>query len=103
MTVTIHFNNYAEEVGVRGNNQWYRWKVFVDEKPEVLDTIKSVQYLLHKTFPNPLRLSDDRNTNFALVSAGWGGFTIYITVNFKNGNAEELKYYLDLSKRGPVS
>ena len=99
--LTIHFNNYAEKIGIKNNLQWYRWKVFVDEPLEVLNTIKNVQYLLHKTFPNPVRISEDRNSKFALESSGWGSFKMYITVRFENGTEKEFEYYLDLTKRRP--
>jgi transcription initiation factor IIF auxiliary subunit len=99
--VTIHFDNYAKKVGRRGDHDWYQWMVFVDENDNVLNKIEHVQYLLHRTFPNPLRISDDRKSKFALESSGWGSFTVYITVRFKDGTEEEERYFLDLSKEWP--
>lgn len=100
--MTINFNNYARKIGKRGNYDWYQWKVFVDENEDVLNQINNVQYLLHQTFPNPLRLSDNEASKFALESSGWGSFTIYITVKFKNKHEEEVQYYLDLDKKWPI-
>jgi transcription initiation factor IIF auxiliary subunit len=97
----IHFNNYARRIGSRGSYDWYEWKVFVDEKPEILDKIKQVQYLLHRTFPNPTRVSEDRKSKFALESSGWGSFTIYITVRYNDGTEEQAEYFLDLNKGWP--
>lgn len=99
--MTIHFDNYAKKVGRRGDHDWYQWRVFVDENDNVLNKIEHVQYLLHRTFPNPLRISDDRKSKFALESSGWGSFTVYITVRFKDGTEEEERYFLDLSKEWP--
>ena len=100
--MTIHFNNYAKKIGRKENSDWYQWKVFVDEEDDVLDQIKNVQYLLHPTFPNPLRLTDDRASKFALESSGWGSFIMYITVRFKKGNEEETQYFLDLGKEALI-
>ena len=34
--------------------QYYDWKVYVAEAPEVLNKIDHVTYFLHPTFPNPV-------------------------------------------------
>jgi transcription initiation factor IIF auxiliary subunit len=94
----MKFDNYAKMVGKKGEYNWYRWKIFVDEDDEVLDKIESVEYLLHETFPNPNRIIENRDSKFALETAGWGEFTIFITVRFKDGREEEFTYWLDLSK-----
>ena len=99
--MTVRFNNYAKKVGRRGDYDWYRWRVFVDEDDKVLNRIKHVQYLLHRTFANPLRISDDKKSKFALESSGWGSFTMYVTVRFNDGTEEEEQYFLDLRKEWP--
>jgi len=98
----IRFNNYAKKIGKKGDSDWYQWRVFVDEEDKVLNRIEHVQYLLHRTFANPLRISDDRKTKFALESSGWGNFTIYITVRFKDGTEIDEEYFLDLKKEWPT-
>jgi len=97
----IRFNNYAKKVGTRGNTDYYQWKVFVNEDDDVLNKIEHIRYLLHQTFPNPLRMVNDRKTKFALTSSGWGSFMIIITIRFKDGTEEETQYFLDLNKRWP--
>jgi len=94
----IKFNNYAKSKGKWGKKDWYKWEVFVDESDEVLDRIESVEYRLHKTFPDPVRTIDERESHFLLKSQGWGEFTIHITVSFKNGEEVNTKYELDLRK-----
>ena len=96
MEEEVKFNNYAKNVGKRGRYDWYKWKVFVDEEDEILDKIDYVEYLLHKTFPNPRRIRKDRKTKFALESEGWGGFYIIITIFLKNGEKKEQRYYLSI-------
>ena len=97
------FDNYAKHVGSRGKYEWYRWKVFMVEpkEKEELKKIKRVEYRLHETFPNPIRIVEDRNDRFALRSAGWGEFDIFITIYLEDGTEEHAKYYLDLGKPWP--
>lgn len=99
----IRINNYSKKIGKRKNLDYYAWKIFIDEDWNILDRIEQVQYLLHETFPNPARIVKDRASKFALKSSGWGNFTVYVTVKFKDGTEEEIEYYLDLNKRWPKS
>ena len=99
--MTVRFNNYAKKVGRRGDYEWYQWKVFVDEDDAVLDRIDFVLYLLHQSFPNPMRLVKDRKSKFTLESSGWGSFMMNITVRYKDGTEEETQYFLDLNKKRP--
>ena len=97
----LKFNNYSRHVESRGKYEWFEWQVFMDEPVEKLDKVRSVEYRLHETFPNPIRIVEDRNSGFALRSAGWGEFWIFITIYLKEGTEEHTKYYLDLSKPWP--
>jgi transcription initiation factor IIF auxiliary subunit len=94
----VKFNNIARHVGTKYGKDWYEWMVYVDEKDEVLEQIKAVEYLLHRTFPDPLRVIEVPYNKFACESSGWGEFWIAITVFFRNGARFETSYYLDLSK-----
>jgi transcription initiation factor IIF auxiliary subunit len=94
--MTVQFNNYSRSVGKRGDNEYYQWRVFVDEPPEVLDQIEEVEYLLHPTFPQPSQVRYNRSDKFALDTAGWGEFQILITVKYKDGRQEREKYWLTL-------
>jgi transcription initiation factor IIF auxiliary subunit len=97
----IKVNNYAEKIDTRNvkgrEYNWYRWMIFIDEPDEVLNTIDSVDYLLHPTFPNPQVNVSDRSTKFAYETVGWGMFTVYVTVYFKSGEAEETRYTLNFT------
>lgn len=93
----VKFNNTARPAGVQYGQDWFEWKVYVDEPKDVLQRIEAVEYLLHRTFPNPLRKVTNANTKFALSSSGWGEFNIFITVFFKNGARLETSYYLKLA------
>jgi transcription initiation factor IIF auxiliary subunit len=97
----VNFSNYIRKVGKRGENDWYEWRVFVEDGEDVLDKIDHVEYLLHPTFPNPRRLVYDRQSRFALNGSGWGQFTIKIRVTYSNGEAESTSYFLDFNKSWP--
>lgn len=103
----INFNNYAKKLPrrlIRGTKQnWYRWRVFVNEPDEILNEIEYVDYLLHPSFPGPNRRvgQERKNSKFYLESEGYAGFDMYITVKFKDGTEEETEYFLDINKPWP--
>ena len=98
----FRFDNYSRHVGTRGRYEWFEWKVFMDEPAEKLDKVRSVEYRLHETFPDPIRIIEDRDSRFALISAGWGKFWIFITIYLRDGTEQHTKYYLDLKKPWPA-
>lgn len=107
----FNFDNYARHVGSRvrsysgGESQpyeWYQWKVFMDEPDERLNQVRAVEYRLHETFANPIRIIEDRDSHFALKSSGWGVFWIYIIIYLNDGTEEYTRYYLDLHKPWPA-
>src|SRR6185503_9920070 len=103
--MTFKFDNYARFVARRtvGDEDidWHQWMVFMDEPPATCDLVQSVEYRLHDTFPNPIRVISDRGSRFALSSAGWGEFRIAITVHLKDGTVQRTYHDLDLSKEPP--
>lgn len=97
----FNFDNHARFIESRGDYAWFDWKVFMNEPEAVLRKVKAVEYRLHKTFPNPIRVVKDRNSRFALRSSGWGEFLIFITIYLEDGTEQYEKYYLDLGKPWP--
>lgn len=95
------FNNYARRIGSGKKYEWYEWKVFMDESPEKLNKVSSVEYRLHPTFREPIHTVNDRDSKFALNSAGWGTFRIDITVYLKDGKEVNTTYDLDFGKPWP--
>src|SRR4051812_27706932 len=61
----------AQDYEYQGSDYW-KWSVWIDGTDEELDKIESVEYTLHPTFPNPVRVVDGRATKFRLDSAGVG-------------------------------
>lgn len=74
----------------------YRWSLFVDEPKEVLQSIRSVKYILHRTFPVPVRVVVNRATRFKLESEGYGPFEVRIIITFRNGQKAGATHYLQL-------
>ena len=79
----------------KGDDYW-DWSVWIDGSPQELDKIDQVTYILHPTFPSPVRVIKDRSTQFRLSTAGWGVFLIRATVKHKNGRDTALTHYLQL-------
>lgn len=81
-----------------GNRQW-KWSVWLDGPDAELDKINDVEYILHPTFPSPVKHVKSRENNFRLDARGWGEFRIYIKVTDNQGGVEKLDYWLKLSDR----
>ena len=99
----IRFENYASEVTGRAGQRYYRWRLFVEEPQDVRDRIKSVEYILHPTFPEPVQVRTDPGDNFALETSGWGSFRAAIRIYFKDGTKEDTSYWVDLQKPWPLA
>ena len=77
---------------------YWKWSVWIDATDAELDKIESVEYALHPTFANPIRVVDDRETKFRLETAGWGEFLLYATAMLSDGRTVELEHELKLSR-----
>ena len=69
--------------------------LYVSEEPEVLDTVRIVEYKLHDTFKQPVRQNDDRESAFTESFYTWGIFMVFVTVLFKDGRLEKFRFPLD--------
>lgn len=87
--------NYAD------NDRW-DWEVYLfSDNPSDLDSVEYVKYILHPTFPNPVRIVKDRANGFRLRTKGWGTFLIRAFVYLKNGDKIKLEHSLDLKYDPP--
>jgi len=98
MTTEVQFRSYSMFVGAKQDSDWYEWCVFVDADPSLVQRIKSVEYTLHPTFPNPMRRTGDKSTRFALFSSGWGGFRILIEIEWEDGTTTKTSHMLMLER-----
>jgi len=85
----------AQGYNYKGDDYW-QWWVWIDSPQDELDQIDYVTYILHHTFPKPIRKVDDRASKFRLETAGWGVFTIHAKVRMKDGEEKHLTHDLDL-------
>ncbi len=79
-----------------GGGRW-DWTVFIDPRSADLNKIKCVEYTLHPTFPNPVRMVCDMGSSaepFALRSNGWGTFQIKIRVLLRDGSIRDISHQL---------
>ncbi len=96
------FNNYARCMAKENQlHEWYEWRVFVDESNAILDNIDHVTYYLPSNFQSPVRTVYDRRTKFSLEASSYTNIDISITVNFKDGKEEIIRYELDFNKLWP--
>lgn len=77
-------------------DDWWRWWIWIEGPDAELDEIEKVVYTLHETFPNPVRVVEDRSSKFRLETAGWGIFRIHAKVYLKDGTREKLHHDLEL-------
>jgi hypothetical protein len=80
----------------QGKDRW-KWSVWIEAKQESIEQIDRVEYVLHPTFPNPVRVVTNHASNFRLESKGWGEFMIHANVITKRGRTVRLNHWLKLS------
>lgn len=84
-----------------GGDRW-DWTVFIDPQSDDLDKIKCVEYTLHPTFPDPVRIvcaMGRVDQPFPLSTNGWGTFWIGIRVLLRDGSIRELGHQLHFEPR----
>ncbi len=75
---------------------WWSWSVWIEGTDKDLDQIVNVEYTLHPTFPDPVRIKTTRKNKFKLSTGGWGVFPIYARVFKKDGSVVRLQHTLKL-------
>jgi transcription initiation factor IIF auxiliary subunit len=75
---------------------WWAWGVHITGPPATLAKVKCVEYTLHPSFPNPVRVVCNAQKGFELTTNGWGTFSIPIKVIFKDGTTQALTHQLQL-------
>lgn len=84
----------------RITEDWWSWKVWVDGTDDTLDQIQSVKYLLHPTFPNSVRVVEDRQSRFELSDRGWGEFAITARISTKAGETIPREHWIEFKQPG---
>jgi hypothetical protein len=95
----VAIGNTAEQSG-----KTWKWTVFVMGADSALDDIQCVEYLLHPTFPDPLRKvcarGSEKELGFSLPAEGWGTFLIHARVIRKRGGEIQLTHELRFDVQG---
>jgi transcription initiation factor IIF auxiliary subunit len=78
-------------------DDWWSWAVWIEGQEKDLATVDRVEYTLHPTFRDPVRVIKTRHNGFKLKTGGWGVFPIFARVCKKNGTVVSLKHQLRLT------
>ena len=79
------------------HKDWFDWEAFLDDSGSgELSNVDYVEYILHPTFPNPIRRISNPQGGFVLKTTGWGIFTLKAFVYTKNGKKIRLTHELEL-------
>ena len=86
---TYHFKLEINKV----DNDWYEWKVNLNEPSQLLAKIERVEYILHPTYKNRIKVVKSPANGFMLEFAGYDGFNMPVNIYLKeldaNGDNEE--------------
>jgi transcription initiation factor IIF auxiliary subunit len=78
-------------------DDWWEWEAFLDDEGSGdLANVKSVTYVLHETFADPLQSVEDPKGGFPLRTAGWGEFRLKAFVHLKDGGKKTLTHDIEL-------
>jgi len=95
---SYHFKLEIQKV----DEDWYEWKLSLDEPKERLDEIDRVEYILHPTYRNRIRVIDKPKNGFMLEFAGYDGFNMPVNIYLKkldsNGDNEEFRLIFPVTK-----
>jgi transcription initiation factor IIF auxiliary subunit len=109
-SIIIIIENTSERVAAVDDNtkdntsHWFLWTVSVKSIPSnFLNYIESVIYYLHPTFSQNIIKSKDKESNFLLVSQGWGEFNITIEIVLKDQRKAILNHWLSLKDENGIN
>jgi|SRR5581483_298464 len=72
--------------------------LFIEGGSNVMEDIAKVEYTLHPSFPDPVRVSTERGHSFKMESEAWGEFTTYVRVFHSGGEVARLRHPLKLAR-----
>ncbi len=93
----------ADDHGSSNSTAWFLWTISIKSIPaNFMEYIDSVIYYLHPTFPQNVIKSEDRESNFLLVSRGWGEFNIRVEIILKDKRRATLSHWLSLEDENGI-
>ena len=87
---------HVEQQASRSSANGWDWSVWLEGEPTELDDVVSATYILHPSFPDPVKERTDRSTGFRLDASGWGEFRIRVKVRLRSGSELALEHDLQL-------
>jgi hypothetical protein len=94
------FASYSRFIGTKKGYDTYAWCIYLDVDRDELNNVQEVEYILHPSFPNPVRVIRNAKHCFALESEGWGGFVLHTRIILNNGDIVRDRYNLELIRDG---
>jgi transcription initiation factor IIF auxiliary subunit len=95
--MTLRIRNRWHYRGMSEGYQWWDWEAFLDDSGSgELSNVNYVEYILHPTFPHPIRKITNPRGGFVLKTAGYGTFMFKAFVYTKDGGKKELTHILKL-------
>jgi hypothetical protein len=91
----IHTQLRLSNDATRIADDCWSWSVWLEGPDNALDQVTSVRYMLHPTFSDPIRVSNDRASKFRLDAVGWGEFAIAARITSKQGKALRLERWVE--------
>jgi transcription initiation factor IIF auxiliary subunit len=93
------FGDYHFRLSIsKVSDDWYEWGLGLNESSDRLDKIERVEYILHPTYKNRIRVIDNPKDGFLLEFAGYDGFNMPVNIYLKkldqNGDNEEFNVIL---------
>jgi hypothetical protein len=93
---SLEFASYSRFIGIKEGQRLYAWCVFVDARRQELEAIREIEYTLHPSFPDLVRIINDPTNCFALQSQGWDEFQLRIRTSFNDSSISKNLFYLNL-------
>ena len=88
----LRMRNTWEKLSPRNGHGWWDWTVFLDGD---ISNVDHVEYVLHPTFPDPIKTVTTPGNRFAFRTSGWGTFEVQAHVYKKDGSMTELAHLLE--------
>ncbi|MCP3930365.1 MAG: hypothetical protein GY705_14835 [Bacteroidetes bacterium] len=95
----VYASNIAQKS--KSRSDYWDWTIFVKGAEDVLEKIEYVEYTLHPTFKNPVRIINERGHGpyaFPLSTSGWGTFTVKVKIYYKDGTYQRTAHSLKFTE-----
>src|SRR6478672_8515134 len=78
----------------QGGREHYNLRVWLEADRKQLDDIDRVEYTLHRSFKDPIRISNNRGDNFSIFIWSYGMFAISAKLYYLDGMTSNIRYFM---------